>query len=161
MFARELLAIHLAVPRLLNTLGSSPRNVFTDHKPLAHSASDCCWPREIQHLYSISQFAVHVRRVTEGENSIVDALFSVHQLSPSLTSSIDLDAMAQARVIDPDFDQIWKDSSLHLAALPVTTSQHTFFCDLPQDVPRSVVRTAHGYPTFLVLNNVAHPPRPL
>lgn len=49
----------------------------------------------------------------------------LYALKPASTRTRRRDAMSQAQVMDPDMDQVARDTSLNLAVLPITRSQNT------------------------------------
>lgn len=74
---------------------------LTNHKPLifaSQSHSDKNTPRQLRHVYFISQFTCDIQHISGTDNCVADALKSLHKSPPS----IDFKAMAATHWADPD-----------------------------------------------------------
>ena len=107
-FDRELLAIYLAIKHFRYFVEGRHFHVSTDHKPLIYALPgrpDKYSPRQVRHLDFIAQFTSDIRHIKGSNNAVADALSRMEVSALDADTSppvIDLRAMAEAQVQDPD-----------------------------------------------------------
>lgn len=158
-FARELLAVYLAIKHFRHLLEGRDFYVVTDHKPLTfafHRNHSNYTAREIRQLCFISEFTVDLRHVHGSENAAADALSRIDALSTQ--PPLDMEELAAAQSNDPELHSL-RSSSTSLSftecLLPFSTSLIT--CETSTGVPRPFVPKAFRRAIFDQLHNMSHP----
>lgn len=102
----ESLAVYFAVQNFRNALECLPFMMFTDNKSPVYAwqrASGRYSPSRTYQLYPVPQLAADI---PVADNPDSDALPCIQRFCVSLLTTVNLDAMSQAQVTDPDVDQL-------------------------------------------------------
>lgn len=97
---KVLLAVYLALRHFRHTLDDHPFMMFTDHTPLVyalHTTSDWYLPLKIRHLDFVPLLTMYIRHGSGAGNFLLDL----------------------------EIDELWQNSPLYLAVVPVGTSRKT------------------------------------
>ncbi|BHF77875.1 hypothetical protein SprV_0602098500 [Sparganum proliferum] len=160
VFGRELLAVYLSIRHFRHFLEGREFLVLTDHKPLdfaLRASPDRYSPREIRHLYFISQFSCDIQHVHGKENMVADTLSRIEMASVT-TDAIDFTLMAEAQRSDDELSKYrHEDSSLRLQVVPLPTGTGTITCDLSTGHERPFVPATLRRQEFNALHILSHP----
>nr|VZH97065.1 unnamed protein product [Spirometra erinaceieuropaei] len=160
VFGRELLAACLSIRHFRRFLEGREFVVLTDHKPLVfalRASPDRYLPREICHLYFISQFSRDIQHVYGKENVAADDLSRI-EMAFVTTDAIDFALMAEAQRSDDELSQYrHEDSSLRLQDVPLPTGTGTITCDLSTGHERPFIPATLRRRVFNALHNLSHP----
>ncbi|BHF83062.1 Bis(5'-adenosyl)-triphosphatase enpp4 [Sparganum proliferum] len=156
-FGRELLAIYLAIKHFRNYIEGRDFCIYTDHKPFIYAlstSSDKYSPRKAHNLNFISQYSTDIRFLKSHYNQVADCL-SRPGINAITRPSIDLERMAELQN-QPTFTESLQHTSLHLEAIPLSTTTGTILCDVSRSASRPVVPSEMRRDVFAGLHNLVH-----
>lgn len=151
-FGRELTAMKLAVKYFRFFLEGREFIIFMDHKPLTHvmgSNSSSRLPHEDRYLRYISQFTTDIQHIIGINNTVADALSRIEAIS-----AIDLNAITNDRVGDPELQKLRTSSSLKIEPVHMPNTSRPVYCDvsvknrirpfIPANHRNSILHQLHG-----------------
>ncbi|BHF69511.1 hypothetical protein SprV_0301255700 [Sparganum proliferum] len=103
----------------------------------------------------ISQYTTDIRFLKCLYNRVADCL-SRPDINDITRPSIDLERMAELKN-QLTFTESLQHTSLHLEAIPLSTTSGTILCDVSHDASRPVVPSEMRRDVFVALHNLAHP----
>nr|VZI45743.1 unnamed protein product [Spirometra erinaceieuropaei] len=157
-FSRELLAIYLAIRHFRHLLEGRDFSVHTDHKPLTYALKakpDRFLPRDVRHLYYISQFTADIRYIRGSDNVVADAL-SRPDIN-TLTSDFDLAKLADLQTADESIADLRTSTALQLRNAPLPASPGTILCEWSTGNPRPFVPLPYRKVVFDHFHSLSHP----
>lgn len=126
--------------------------IFMDHKPLTHvmgSNSSSRLPHEDRYLRYISQFTTDIQHIIGINNTVADALSRIEAIS-----AIDLNAITNDRVGDPELQKLRTSSSLKIEPVHMPNTSRPVYCDvsvknrirpfIPANHRNSILHQLHG-----------------
>ncbi|KHJ39865.1 hypothetical protein D918_10098 [Trichuris suis] len=161
-YARELLAIYLAIKLFRDFVEGRHFFVITDHRPLAYSSTathDRHSPIQARHWDFILQYTSDIRHVKGKCNPVADALSridssDIHSIE---FSSIPFHQTTAAQAEDKELEQLCTFPMFSFQPIALPMSKDPILCDMSTGSPRSYVPHQFRRDVFLPLHSLAHP----
>uniref|UniRef100_A0A5S6Q4E0 RNA-directed DNA polymerase n=2 Tax=Trichuris muris TaxID=70415 RepID=A0A5S6Q4E0_TRIMR len=161
-YARELLAIYLAIKHFRYFIEGRRFHVITDHRPLAFASSathDRHSPMQARHWDFILQYTSDIRHVEGRCNPVADALSRINSngINTVEFSPIPFHEIAAAQTDDEELRQLRASPMFSFQSIVLPMSRDSLVCDMSTGSPRPFVPQQFRRTVFLSLHSLAHP----